>query len=186
MITCKVRFSYLNVFEPKETPSGDMKYSASLLIEKDNAQGIKEIKDAIKAAVDKGLSTNKFSKAQVPGLRLPLRDGDTEFESGNRGEEYKDHFFVNCSSKNKPGIVDAQAKPIFDSDEFYSGCFGRVDINFFPYNQAGNRGIGVGLNNVMKVKDGGRLDGRQSAESAFEKYATEETDVMDTANGDLE
>lgn len=179
MITCLVRFSYLNIFEPKETPSGDMKYSASLLIEKDNEKGIKEFRDAIAVAIEKGLAVNKFSKAQVPGLRLPLRDGDVEFEAGNRGEEYKDHFFVNCSSKNKPGIVDAQAKPLFDADEFYSGCFGRADIAFFPYNQAGNRGIGVGLNNIMMVKTGDRLDGRQSAETAFGKYAEEDGEAGD-------
>lgn len=182
MITPLVRFSYLFAFEPKETPSGDMKYSTSLLIPKDNKKGLAEIKKAIQAAVDKGLSINKFSKAQVPGLRLPLRDGDVEFESGDRGEEYKGHFFLNASSKNKPGIVDAQAKPIFDQDDFYSGCFGLADINFFPYNKAGNRGVGVGLNNLMKKKDGDRLDNRQSAESAFGAYVEEE----DEAGGDLE
>ena len=171
MITGIVRLSYLNAFEPKETPSGDMKHSASILVPKDDEASIKEIELAINKAVQKGVDNNKFSKAHVPSLRLPLRDGDAEHEAGDRGPEYKGHFFLNASSKNKPGIVDANAKPLFDPDEFYSGCYGRADINFFPYNQAGNKGVGVGLNNLMKTDDGERLDGRQKAEDAFADYA---------------
>lgn len=187
MITSKVRFSYLFCWEAKETPSGDMKFSASLLFDKDDKEGIAEVKKGIQAAIEKGLQTNKFSKAQVPGLRLPLRDGDVEFEAGNRGEEYKGKLFLNSSSSNQPGIVDKHAKPIFNQDDFFSGCYGRADINFFPYNKAGNRGVGVGLNNLMKLEEGERLDNRQSAESAFGSYAEEPSEGDDGAvGGDLE
>lgn len=177
MITTLVRFSYLNAFTPKANPSGDLKYSASILIPKTDKAGIKAVQDAINVAVQKGLDSNKFTKAQISGLRLPLRDGDEEFDKGNRGAEYKGCFFLNSSSDNKPGVVKAQTGggpvPIFDPDEFFSGCYGRADINFFPYNQAGNRGIGVGLNNLMLVKEGERLDGRQKAEDAFASYTEE-------------
>lgn len=180
MITAEVRFSYLNVFEPAETPSGDMKYSASILISKNDKTGLAELEAAIQAAAQKGIDINKFSKAQAQHLRMPLRDGDKEFESGDRGPEYKGCYFLNASSKNKPGIVKAQKgaapAPIFDTDEFFSGCYGRADINFFPYNQAGNRGVGVGLNNLMMVREGERLDGRMKAEDAFANYTDESTD----------
>lgn len=182
MITGIVRFSYLNAFEPKETPSGDMKYSASILIPKEDELSVKEVRAAINAAVQKGIDNNKFSKAHVNSLRIPLRDGDAEFEAGDRGPEYKGHFFLNASSKNKPGIVGPDAKPMFDPDDFYSGCYGRADINFFPYNQAGNKGVGVGLNNLMKIRDGERLDGRQKAEDAFAQFAAE----GEAESGDLE
>jgi hypothetical protein len=95
--------------------------------------------------------------------------------------EYKGHFFVNASSKNKPGVVGPDAKPMFDAEEFFSGCYGRADINFFPYNQAGNRGIGCGLNNLMMTRQGERLDGRQKAEDAFAAFAE-----SDETSGDLE
>ena len=193
MITTLVRFSYLNAFEAKATPSGDLKFSASLLIPKEDVEGIKAIHSAINAAVQKGIDNNKFTQAQVKGLRLPIRDGDAEFESGNRGPEYKGCFFINATSKNKPGVVKAQKDsapvPIFDPDDFYSGCHGRADVNFFPYNQAGNRGVGVGLNNLMMVKEGERLDGRQKAEDAFGSYTGENTEDggLETAPpGDLE
>lgn len=194
MITSLVRFSYLNAFEPKATPSGDLKYSVSILIPKKDTEGIKEIHAAINVAVQKGLDTNKFTQAQVKSIRLPIRDGDEEFDGGNRGPEYKGHFFINATSKNKPGCVKAQKEsrpvPIFDPDDFYSGCYGRADVNFFPYNQAGNRGVGVGLNNLMMVKEGERLDGRQKAEDAFGTYTGEDTDeaseTSKSPSGDLE
>ena len=192
MITPLVRFSYLNAFEPKANPSGDLKFSASILIPKEDKAGIKAVQTAINEAVQKGLDSNKFTKAQVSGLRLPLRDGDQEFDSGNRGAEYQGCFFLNSSSVNKPGVVKAQAGgppvPIFDPDEFFSGCYGRADINFFPYNQAGNRGIGVGLNNLMLVMEGERLDGRQKAEDAFANYTEEaiEGSSQEVPSGDLE
>ena len=190
MITTEVRFSYLNAFEPKPTPSGDLKFSVSCLISKTDNLGLDEVKTAINSAVQKGLDNNKFTQAQVKGLRLPIRDGDEEFESGNRGPEYKGCWFINATSVNKPGVVKAQKDsrpvPIFDPDEFYSGCYGRVDVNFFPYNQAGNRGIGVGLNNIMMTREGDRLDGRMKAEDAFESYTKEAVDSDDAPTGELE
>lgn len=192
MITTLVRFSYLNAFEAKPTPSGDLKFSVSCLIPKKDTKGIKEIHAAINAAVQKGLDNNKFTQAHVKNLRLPIRDGDKEFEAGDRGPEYKGCFFVNATSKNKPGCVKAQKDsrpvPVFDPDDFYSGCYGRADVNFFPYNQAGNRGVGVGLNNLMMVKEGERLDGRMKAEDAFETYTGEDTgeETSEAASGDLE
>jgi len=186
MITTLVRFSYLNAFEPKPTPSGDLKYSVSMLIPKEDEAGIKAFQSAINAAVQKGIEGNKFTQAQIKMLRLPIRDGDEEFEAGNRGPEYKGCFFVNATSKNKPGVVKAQKDsppvPIFDPDDFYSGCYGRADVNFFPYNQAGNRGVGCGLNNLLMVKEGERLDGRQKAEDAFGQYTEEDVDNVAAAD----
>ncbi|MDM0258255.1 DUF2815 family protein, partial [Clostridioides difficile] len=66
--------------------------------------------------------------------------------------------------------------------EVYSGCYGRVSINFFPYNSAGNKGIGCGLQNVQKLADGEVLGGaRASAEADFSddfEYEDEEEDFL--------
>ena len=56
---------------------------------------------------------------------------------------------------------------VSNEDEVYSGCYGWVSVNFFAYNNAGNRGIAAGLNNVLKTKDGEFLGGRSSAQSDF-------------------
>lgn len=57
----------------------------------------------------------------------------------------------------RPGVVDKARQPITDQEEFYSGCYGYVSINFYPFNAKGNVGVAAGLNNVMKVKDGESL-----------------------------
>lgn len=173
------RLSYLNWQEPKLTPSGDLKYSVSILIDKKDKENLKTIEVAVKAAVKKGLEDNKFTKAQVKALRMPLRDGSAEYKNGTRGEEYDGKFFLNANSKRQPGVVDENRKPIIDPDTFYSGCFGHVHVNMFPYNTAGNRGVGVGLNNLMKADEGDRLDGRKSAEDAFSDYGSTDEGATD-------
>lgn len=45
--------------------------------------------------------------------------------------------------------------------------YARVTINFFAYNRAGKRGIGCGLGNVMKTREGEPLSGNVSAASDF-------------------
>ena len=51
--------------------------------------------------------------------------------------------------------------------EVYSGCYGFASINFYAYSNAGNKGIGVGLNNILKTRDGDFLGGRSSAQTDF-------------------
>lgn len=186
MITKKVRLSYLNAFEPKAAPgSTALKYSACVLISKDDAETLKRVDEAVQKAIAVGISKGKFTAAQVKMLKMPLRDGDDEYDGESRGKEYQGCMFLNASNKNAPGIVGPDAKtPIFDPNELYSGCYAYADINFFPFNAQGNKGVGVGLNNLMKVADGDRLDGRQDAESAFDGLGGEVNESTDV--GDLE
>jgi hypothetical protein len=171
MITPLCRFSYVHVHEPAEAPSGDLKYSICILVPKEDKAGMKRLHEAVQMAVQKGVEKGTFPKTAVANLRLPFRDGDEEHESGARGPEFKGFFFFNASSKNQPGVVGPDAQPMMDPMEFYSGCWGHADVNFFPYNQKGNKGVGAGLNNVMKKRDDERLDGRMKAEDAFADYA---------------
>ncbi len=181
-ITGEVRFSYLHVWTPGETPSGDMKYSASLLIPKEDVKTLTAIDNAIQAAIKKGLELGKFQKVHVKGLRLPLRDGDAEIEQGKKDKNYAGFFFLNASSKNQPGLVDEGRKPFMDEKDMYSGAWGHADIQFFPYNTAGNRGIGVGLGNLMKTRNDERLDGRLSADQAFSEIPVVEMDESEEAD----
>ena len=177
--------SYLNWFEPQETPSGDMKFSVSILTKKNDEETLSQIKATITAAVNKGIADNKFTKEQARSLRIPLRDGSAEYKTGNRGKEYDGHFFMNANNKRKPGVVRKDGDntiPITDPDEFYSGCTGHVHVTLYAYNTAGNRGIGVSLNNIMKISDGDRFDGRKSASDAFSDYDGGDDDAIDPEN----
>lgn len=165
VITGKVRFSYAHVFEPVAmAESQDAKYQVSLIIPKSDLKTLEKIEKAIEAA--KIVGKDKISKngKLMPGLKMPLRDGD---EDRPDNPEYADCMFINCASKIKPGIVDKDLNPIMSQDEFYSGCYGRASINFYAFNSAGNRGIACGLNNLQKLADGEPLAGGASAETDF-------------------
>ena len=165
VITGLVRFSFCQVFTPKAMNEGEEpKYSVSILIPKTDTTTIDKINKAIEAAKVAGMA--KIGKnGKIPaGIKLPLRDGDTEREDN---PEYAGHYFLNASSLRQPGIIGKDRQAILDSDEFYSGCYGRASINFYAFNVNGNKGIAVGLNNLQKLKDGERLAGGASAEEDF-------------------
>jgi hypothetical protein len=92
-----------------------------------------------------------------------LRDGDAEKEDA----AYEGCYFINANSVQKPGVVDQDLNPILDQNEFYSGCYGRASITFYPYNAQGSKGIACGLNNVQKLEDGEKLGGGTTAAADF-------------------
>jgi len=157
--------SYATVWEPKSMQEGDPKYSVAVLVPKTDKATLSKIEKAIEAA--KQLGIEKFGQAFLKGkFKNPLRDGDEEKPDD---EAYQGHFFFNASSKQRPQIVDEGVNPILDQDEFYSGCYGRAAVNFYPYNNV-SKGIGVGLNNLMKTADGDKLGGGSTAAEDFGEF----------------
>lgn len=174
VITGKVRLSYAHLFKPVAIADGqDPKYSVCLLIPKSDKATLKKINAAIEAAKQAGMS---LWGGKIPAsLKLPLRDGDAERPDQ---AEYEGCYFVNASSKTAPGVVDKNVQPILDSTEVYSGCYGRASVNFYPFNQAGNKGIACGLNNIQKIADGDYLGGRSRAEDDFDAVEDDEDDLL--------
>lgn len=162
VVTGEVRFSYVNVFEPKSINGSDEKYSVSLLIDKRDTKTIEAIERAIEAAKQAGVA--KFGGKIPPVLKLPLRDGDTERPDD---ENYAGKMFVNANCKTKPGLIEKNGMEIIDATEFYSGCYGKASVTFYAFNSNGNKGIACGLNNIMKTRDGEPLGGRSRAIDDF-------------------
>jgi hypothetical protein len=171
--TGKVRLSYAHLFEPHAIEGNEPKYSVSVIIPKTDTETLK----AIKAAVDEAKENGKAKwNGKIPAaLKTPLRDGDTERPDD---EAYVDSYFLNANSKNKPGVVDQNVQPILDATEVYSGCYGRLTLNFYPYSASGNKGIAAGLGNVQKLADGEPLGGFTRAEDDFEAIETAEDDFL--------
>ena len=162
VVTGKVRFSYANVFSPKAAQEGATpKYSVSIIIPKSDTKTIADINKAFEEV--KAASAAIFGGSVPKLLKGGLRDGDAEKDDA----AYADSFFINANSVNKPGVVDVDLNPIIDPSEFYSGCFGRASITFYPYNSNGSKGIACGLNNIQKTDDGEQLGGGSSAASDF-------------------
>lgn len=167
VVTGKCRLSYVTLSEPKSIQGGEPKYSVTVLIPKSDVQTKQRIDAAIEAAKQKGVSGCFGGKAPAL-LSTPLHDGDGARPSDGEpyGQECKGCWVIAVSSKNRPMVVDADRNPIIDASELYSGIYGRVAMDFYPY--AGQKkGIGVGLGNVQKLADGEPLVPRASVEDDF-------------------
>ena len=162
IVTGKVRFSYANVFTPKAAQEGATpKYSVSIIIPKSDTETIAKINKAFEEV--KAASAAIFGGTVPKLLKGGLRDGDAEKEDA----AYANAYFINANSVNKPGVVDQDLNPIIDPSEFYSGCYGRASITFYPHNSNGSKGIACGLNNIQKTEDGDRLGGGSNAAADF-------------------
>lgn len=166
--TGEVRFSFPHVFQPHaNNPGQDEKYSVTILIPKTDTATINAIQAAMQAAAQEGVAT-KFNGQMPAMLKNPMHDGDGLRPNGEPfGEECKGHMVMTASSKQKPEVVDANCQAILNPAEVYAGCYGRISLNFFAYNTNGNRGVGCGLNNVQKTREGDPLTSRTSAKEDF-------------------
>lgn len=166
VITPTAILSYPHLFEPQIAPgASDPAYSCTLVFEDGT-----DLSSMKKIANDVGLEKwgAKFAAAVKENkIRMPFRmDGEEKgYPEGS--------IFINCKNKAAPGIVsiypgpDGKPKKITDPSEVYAGCKVRVSLRAFAYDVNGNKGVSFALNNVQKVADGQRLDGRSRAEDEF-------------------
>ena len=168
----EVRLSYCHLFTPEAVGAGaEKKYSVSVIIPKSNTKLVAKIKQAINAALQMGVASATFKGKMPANWKNPLRDGDLEKPDD---ESYAGCYFISASSKTKPGVVKRMKVngqntlvEVTNEEDIYSGCYGFVSINFFPFSNAGNKGVGAGLNNVLKTREGEYLGGRSSAQTDF-------------------
>ena len=171
VLTGEVRLSYVNLVEPRNNmndPNAVPKYSATLLIPKTDA-AVKQNIDASIEAAAADAQGKLWNGVRPPVMPVPIHDGDGVRDNGTPySDECKGCWVITASSKNKPQVVhQSDIKTELLPQDIYSGMYARVTINFFGYNKAGKRGIGCGLGNVMKTRDGDPLAGGASAVADF-------------------
>ena len=170
-----VRFSYANLFQAKppfNNPNGEPKFSVTILVPKTNAAAKAAMDTAIQAAIEAGVG-KCWNGQRPPQPAICVHDGDGVRPSDGMpyGEECRGCWVFTASSKQAPFVVDVSVQPIMDQRQVYSGMYGNVSVNFFPYANSGKKGIGCGLNGVQKTGDGEALAGHVSAEEAFQAVA---------------
>ncbi|MBQ8511349.1 MAG: DUF2815 family protein [Clostridia bacterium] len=171
VLTGEVRLSYAHLTTPYANPSqpnAKPKYSVTLLIPKSDFPTKADIDKSIEAAVQDAVA-KKWNGVRPPIVKVPIWDGDGVRQSGVAfGDECKGHWVMTASSELPPQVVDISNIncPLAPQD-IYSGMYARVTIRFFGYSNSGNKGIGCGLGNVMKTRDGEPLSGGASAASDF-------------------
>ena len=167
VMTPRFRVSFPNVFRPGKVMQvgAEPKYNCTMLFEK--GADLTALKNAAQAAVVEKWGSDK---AKWPkNLRSPFRDqGEKEFEGYVKGA-----VFINAASKQRPGLVDEKVQDIIEEKDFYPGCYARATVRAFAYDQAGNRGVSFGLQNIQKLAEGEPLGGRTKPQDDFEPVADE-------------
>ncbi|MGL5314857.1 MAG: DUF2815 family protein [Peptostreptococcaceae bacterium] len=172
IITGKVRANYPNIFTPvKLEEDQEAKYSITILIPKTDIQTLEAINTKIYKT-----KLQLFEKYNnIPdNIKSPLRDGDIEKPDN---EAYRNHYFINTSSKFKPGIVDQKLNPITNPNEIYAGCYIRASLNLYPYYNNGMCGVGCGVNNIQKIADGEIINTKPRPEDDFSVINLEDTQI---------
>ena len=181
--TGKVRLSYVNLFKPSAAqPGQEEKFSATILLPKSDVETKQRIDAAIEAAKQKG-AADKWGGVIPPLVQVPIHDGDGVRPSDGMpfGDECKGCWVFTASAKvdYPPEVVDRQLNPIINQSEIYSGCYARVNVNFFPYMFGGKKGIGCGLGPVQKLEDGEPLaSGAPNAKDVFSAFGTPKIDPI--------
>lgn len=189
-----VQLSYVGLFEAKRkkikqggtmVETGDPVYSVELRIPKSDTATVELIRSALDAAKEEARIARWQGKVPYIEARVSgLRDGDIEKSDK---PEYKNMYFISCSSKTQPGLLSydcdpfGKRLPITDPVDLYSGCWAYVSISFYGYNNVG-QGITTSIHNVLKFKGAPKgfsdtkLSGGPSAEEDFKDFATSAED----------
>lgn len=169
VLTGEVRLSYANLTTPRANKPGDKeKYSVTLLIPKSDTATKANIDASAEAAAQEAQG-KLWNGVRPPVLSVPCHDGDGVRENGTPfGPECKGHWVMTASTYNKPQVVhQSDVNTELAPQDIYSGMYARVTINFFGYLNNGKKGVGCGLGNVMKTRDGDPLAGGASASADF-------------------
>jgi len=172
------RLSYVTIKEPRAIPDtdGEPKYGCSVIVNKKDKPQLTKIRDGIKAAIELGKTKYKWTEKHIAKLEKTFfLDGD-ERDDMDKNPEYDGCIVIKAKSKTQPGVVDKNRDDIMDLDEVYSGCFGRINITFYPTDKGSKNRIACGLNHVQKLRDGEPLGGRTSAANAFDEVEDTDTD----------
>ena len=98
-----------------------------------------------------------------------LHDGDGLRPTGEPfGPECKGCWVFTASTSDRPGCVDENLQPLMEPIK--SGDYGRVSVNMYGFDTAGNRGVAAGLNNVQLLERGESLGGRTDAATDFAEF----------------
>lgn len=163
------RLAYVNCWKPKSSYGGPEKYSAALVISKEDADTIDKVKSLIEKITTESLPT--FGGKIPSNMRLPLHDGDCDNPDN---PIFKNSYYINAKSTEAPQIVNNNCETITNQTEVYSGCYANVSVVFHLYNFSGVKGISAWLGNIQKVKDGEYTGGRITAAQEFKAIAVDD------------
>lgn len=186
--TSRAVLSYPHLVTPQAPQNGGKpKYSAVLVwtpeLQKD--PDFKRFKSEADAAIIEA-ATSKFGSTITVGggkkltieqaLAVGVLRGPFRTDALAKGYP-EGSIFTNVRTEQQPGIVyaykgedgkPAVMPPEAVKGEMYPGAIVRASLAAFGYDNSGNKGVSFALNNLQKLADGERIDGRVSAEDDFD------------------
>jgi hypothetical protein len=142
-----VRISYPHLFEARAVGESEPKFSASFLIPKDDPQ-LQELRRNINLAIKH--KWGALSPGAKQAIQTCLHDGEEK-----NIDSYEDVFFVNASSKKRPGAFDRDRSELTADDGYpYAGCFVNAIIRLWAQDNRFGKRINAELRGVQFVRDG--------------------------------
>ena len=200
-ITPVGRLSYIKVWQPrKKRPGEEQKanvWDATFIIDlpKDMDEADKKRYADLKALVDNTRKA-KWPNGKAP-INSPFRYGfvpkqvDPAYNPSkgydlDKNPEYKDKIVIHAVSYNRPPqVLRADKTEMMNQSELYSGCYARLWVSAFTYENSGNKGVSFSLQGLLKIRDGEPLAANRRAEDAFKEIQVDAAE-LEVSEADLD
>ena len=163
--------SFPNLFEPKAVnPGDDPKYSCVVIVD-ESRTSIPDLQKLIQS-----VGAEKFGATLPPNLKICLKKGDTWRPDD---ESVKGKWVVTMAAKERPALVynDDARTDIVDRSALYAGCVVAAHVNIYAFDVKISKGVTAGLNGIIKLADGDRLDSRPTKGDMFGDIAADNSSV---------
>lgn len=160
------RLAFPAIFKAKAVLDSEARFSASLLLEKNDPQ-IQAIEKAIEEVAkakwgDKAAATLKQLRASD---RTALRDGDVK----EQYDGFAGHMYISASNSTRPLVINRDTTPLAEEDgKPYAGCYVSASIELWAQDNKYGKRINASLAGVQFVKDGDAFTGGGGAASVDE------------------
>lgn len=154
------RFSYANLWRPRQNLKNEMQYDVVLLFPKQNNEFCPDAKkslDAAKAGI-KACAETMIPQGKQYGI--PLMDGDKTGK--NPG-----YFYMTAKGSYAPAVVGPDTVPVSEGGEWASGDWGKAILSFYAGEFNGTWNIGCGLRSVQFTKHDEHFGGVGSGVDMF-------------------
>lgn len=173
LTTPEFRGSYVNLVKPRaqkqdDGTMSDPKYGLLIALKKDDPKTVPFLKQLM-AAIQATSAAVHGVAGGIPKEKLkhyPIKDGKTM-----EGEQFEDFYVIRASSKSKPDCIDKTGRQLISDEDLYSGAVYMACIAPFAWsNERGGKGVSIGLNSVLKVRDDEKFGNKGDAKGDFSAF----------------
>lgn len=152
-----------NLFEANEKG----KFTASMVIDK--SEDLSAILTLVKEAIK-----SEWPKGAPKGLKMPVKE-KTDADDLEKYPYLENRMILNASTGFEINVIDT-ANNALTRDNIKAGDVVRFSVSTFAYSVDGNKGIGLNVNAVLKIREDEAFYKKQSAADMFGSVMTQYAD----------